>query len=126
LFLNALITLVAAHFMAWPPILVVPFVWLLTAGGSVVFTALLLRVPMLSRLVGRARPLPDRAVLAARWSKGMSLFLRTTGGQATRGTQGKEERLAGNSQASEQRVDSARLEAVESGAAALASKKQGA
>ncbi len=63
LFLNALSSLAAAYFMGWSPLLLVPLIWLLTAAGSVACSVLLLRTPLLSRLVGRTRPLPRIAVV---------------------------------------------------------------
>jgi surface polysaccharide O-acyltransferase-like enzyme len=123
LFLNALITLVAAHFMAWPPLVVVPLVWLLTAGGSVASTVLLLRVPLFSRLVGRARPLPDRVVLAARWKKVTSFFDRYAG-LRTRAVRAREEdQPASRSLASEAAIEPLQVGMVENGTA-IAGKKR--
>lgn len=43
---------------SWPVVLPVALAWLFTAGGATLFSVLLLHVPILSRLIGRERPLP--------------------------------------------------------------------
>ncbi len=74
LILTALISLVSAYFMGWSPIVIVPLAWLITAGGSVACTLLLLRIPFLSRLVGRAAPMPLLPAVSAWRRKIVSLF----------------------------------------------------
>ncbi len=57
LFLSATLSLVILHLRSWPVAPLVVFAWLMTAVGATAFTVLLLHVPILSRLVGRERPL---------------------------------------------------------------------
>src|SRR5579871_4218089 len=74
LLLTALISLISAYFMAWPPLLVIPLAWLITAAGSVAFSVLLLRIPILSRLVGRSRPMPQLPALSVWWGNVSARF----------------------------------------------------
>jgi len=62
LFLTPILSLAAA-LSAWPVGVLVIFTWALTSAASVAFCVLLLNIPLLSRLVGRAQPMPR--VLAA-------------------------------------------------------------
>jgi len=59
LFLGAAEMFVLPHLRAWPAAAEVFLAWLLTAAGSLAFSLLLLRLPYLSRLVGRPGPTWD-------------------------------------------------------------------
>ena len=59
LILTAVLGSIVPHFTGWPVAATVALVWLLTAAGSVAVTLLLLRIPVVSRLVGRERPAPE-------------------------------------------------------------------
>jgi len=127
LFLTALISLVSAYFMAWPPLLVVPLVWLITAAGSVAFCLLLLRIPLLSRLVGRARPMPRLPVVAAWWENTTSLLGWSGRLLIRRVKRWKKATRSSSALHAEQAVDALphRLEASESRTVSLACKKPG-
>jgi peptidoglycan/LPS O-acetylase OafA/YrhL len=53
LFLSAVLALVISHLRFFPSIFLVVLTWGLTAGCSLIFTIILLRIPYVSRLVGR-------------------------------------------------------------------------
>lgn len=55
LILSPLMGLVMLAFMSWPPVVLLVLLWALAAAGSIAFSLLLLRIPVLSRLVGRER-----------------------------------------------------------------------
>jgi peptidoglycan/LPS O-acetylase OafA/YrhL len=55
LILGALSGLVMLAFMSWPAVMLLVLLWVLTAAGSIASSLLLLRTPVLSRLVGRER-----------------------------------------------------------------------
>ena len=55
LILGPLIGLVMLAFMSWPSVVLLVLLWALAAAGSIAFSLLLLRIPVLSRLVGRER-----------------------------------------------------------------------
>ncbi len=44
----------------WPAALRIFLIWLLTASSATAITVILLQIPVVSRLVGRSRPLPER------------------------------------------------------------------
>ncbi len=50
--------------VAWSVGLRVFILWFLTAGGSLIASLVLLRIPILSRLIGRSGPLPQRKAVA--------------------------------------------------------------
>jgi peptidoglycan/LPS O-acetylase OafA/YrhL len=53
LFLSAVLAHVIPPLLTLPSLFLVPLTWLLTAAGSLTFTIIILRIPYLSRLVGR-------------------------------------------------------------------------
>ena len=55
LILGALAGLVMLAFMSWPAVVLLFLLWVLTSTGSIASSLLLLRIPVLSRLVGRER-----------------------------------------------------------------------
>ena len=55
LILGALTGLVTLAFMSWPAVVLLVLLWALTAAGSIAWSLILLRIPVLSRLVGRER-----------------------------------------------------------------------
>ncbi len=59
LILTAVMDDVAPHLASWPVVASVTLVWVLTAGASVGVTLILLRIPVVSRLMGRERPAPE-------------------------------------------------------------------
>lgn len=56
IFITLTLTLVISHIRSWPTGVLVAIIWLCTATGSIVATLLLLRLPVLSRLMGRPGP----------------------------------------------------------------------
>ena len=121
LLLSAVTGLIMAYFMSWPTILLVVLIWLLTAGGAVACTVLLLNVPMLSRLVGHARPMPRIPFILA-WKGELWSALRM-GKQMPIQRLGQDEEQAqfSSSPRSEHATDDMahRLETVEGGRASL-------
>jgi peptidoglycan/LPS O-acetylase OafA/YrhL len=63
LILGALVGLVMLAFMSWPAVVLLVLFWALTAAGSIASSLLLLRTPVLSRLVGRERKTPQKPSL---------------------------------------------------------------
>lgn len=61
LILGALSGLVMLAFMSWPAVVLLVLLWALTAAGSIASSLLLLRTPVLSRLVGRERKTPKKS-----------------------------------------------------------------
>jgi probable poly-beta-1,6-N-acetyl-D-glucosamine export protein len=60
LILTALLdNLVPVMPVEWPLAIRIFLLWVITAGGAAVFSILLANIPILSRLVGRSRPLPS-------------------------------------------------------------------
>lgn len=51
----------------WPVALRVFLTWFITAGGAALASIIIMNIPVVSRLVGRSRPLP-RGILRLRWS----------------------------------------------------------
>lgn len=52
---------------AWPVALRVFLTWFITAGGAALASIIIMNIPIVSRLVGRSRPLP-RGILRFTWS----------------------------------------------------------
>jgi peptidoglycan/LPS O-acetylase OafA/YrhL len=67
LFLTNMLLYVVPLIKNWPIALVVTMVWAVTAGASIGLTLLLLRIPVVSRLLGRERPSPEW--LCAGWER---------------------------------------------------------
>jgi surface polysaccharide O-acyltransferase-like enzyme len=127
LLLTALISLVSTYFIAWPPALVIPLVWVITATGSVAFSVLLLRIPILSRLVGRARLMPHLPAVSAWRKRACSSLSEHAWLPTRRSRRWKESVSPGNLLLSEKAVEALphQLEAEERGAVALVRKKIG-
>lgn len=72
LFLTACLLWLVPLIRSWPTAVVVSLTWALTAGGAIAMTLIFLRIPGLSRLMGRERPAPEW--LRAEWERARTWF----------------------------------------------------